>query len=136
MGYDIYGVKAKTSTGEYFRNNVWWWRELWNYVCIIGQKENILTNKDTYKGGHNGGEKISKAKADKLAIALQKSIDDGTAALYEKKIKAMIFIAENTNKNLEPGDPNRDWNDNYEFEVTNLKEFTDFVKDSGGFQIC
>ena len=69
-------------------------------------------------------------------IALQKSIDDGTAALYEKKIKAMIFIAENTNKNLEPGDPNRDWNDNYEFEVTNLKEFTDFVKDSGGFQIC
>jgi hypothetical protein len=33
MGMDVYGKDAVSEKGEYFRNNVWYWRPLWNY-CI------------------------------------------------------------------------------------------------------
>lgn len=32
MGMDVYGNNPKTKTGEYFRNNVWWWRALASYI--------------------------------------------------------------------------------------------------------
>jgi hypothetical protein len=28
MGMDVYGKEPKSDKGEYFRNNVWWWRPL------------------------------------------------------------------------------------------------------------
>lgn len=136
MGYDIYGVNAKTSKGEYFRNNIWWWSNLWEYVCDIGLKEGILTQEDCGKGGHNGGEKIGARKAAKLAKALQESIDNGTAALFQKKIDASKLAAVFNNKDKKFGDPGYSYDDSYPFSITNLKEFTDFVKDSGGFEIC
>ena len=34
MGFDLYSTgKHKTPKGEYFRNNVWWWRRLADFVC-------------------------------------------------------------------------------------------------------
>ena len=33
MGFDLYGNNKENSEGEYFRNNVWWWRRLADYVC-------------------------------------------------------------------------------------------------------
>ena len=32
MGFDLSGLNPKNETGEYFRNNVWWWRPLAQYV--------------------------------------------------------------------------------------------------------
>jgi hypothetical protein len=32
MGFDVYGKSARSEKGEYFRNNVWWWRPLAEYV--------------------------------------------------------------------------------------------------------
>ena len=31
MGMDVYGKNQTSEKGSYFRNNVWWWRPLWNY---------------------------------------------------------------------------------------------------------
>ena len=33
MGMDVYGENPKNEKGEYFRNNVWWWRPLGDFVC-------------------------------------------------------------------------------------------------------
>ena len=33
MGMDVYGKKPKGEKGDYFRNNVWWWRPLWQYCA-------------------------------------------------------------------------------------------------------
>lgn len=30
----------------------------------------------------------------------------------------------------------KDWRDSYPFSVSNVKEFADFCKESGGFEIC
>lgn len=32
MGMDLYGKKPLNPVGEYFRNNVWWWRPLAVFV--------------------------------------------------------------------------------------------------------
>ena len=42
MGFDLYG-NSKNKEGEYFRNNVWWWRRLADYVCeytgVVDEKD-------------------------------------------------------------------------------------------------
>lgn len=136
MGFDIYGVKAKNDKGEYFRNNVWWWRPLWDYVTKIGLEEKILTPKDCEKGFFNDGEKISEAKAEKLAIALTKSIKDGRAKKRNDAIKEEAKRIKEANKGLNFGDKGYQWGGDYPFSITNLKEFITFIKNSGGFQIC
>ena len=35
MGMDVYGIAPTSERGEYFRNNVWWWRPLWDYCCEV-----------------------------------------------------------------------------------------------------
>ena len=35
MGMDVSGMNPSSETGEYFRNNVWWWRHLWNYSVLV-----------------------------------------------------------------------------------------------------
>ena len=72
MGMDVYGNKPKNKDGEYFRNNVWWWRPLWdycldNYPSIAGKVEH---------GHSNDGDGLAAGDAKKLAILLKKDIDD------------------------------------------------------------
>ena len=31
--YSEMNEREEENPGVYFRNNVWWWRPLWNYVC-------------------------------------------------------------------------------------------------------
>ena len=62
--------------GNYFRNNVWYWRPLWNFVC--DNCSDFLTEKDMDKGNYNDCAKISKTKAVKIAKRLSKLIADGT----------------------------------------------------------
>jgi len=49
MGMDVMGMNATSEKGEYFRNNVWWWRPLWDYCLnehgdIAGQVEHGHSN--------------------------------------------------------------------------------------------
>ena len=46
--------------GIYFRNNVWYWRPLWQYVTV--SCDDILTEKDMERGDYNDGHIISKTK--------------------------------------------------------------------------
>jgi len=39
--------------GRYFRNNVWWWRPLWAYVCSIC--EDVMTEEEQLAGTDNSG---------------------------------------------------------------------------------
>ena len=37
MGMDVFGLEPRKEKGEYFRNNVWWWRPLWDFVAHIDE---------------------------------------------------------------------------------------------------
>mgnify|MGYP003149309383 CR=1 FL=1 len=109
--------------GAYFRSNVWWWRPLWNFVCRVC--DNVLTEKDVEAGSYNDGHRISKTKSKKIASRLRKLTDNGYVRYYEKIYK----------KELDKlGD--KDWQKNYPFSTTHVKEFERFCEKSGGFEIC
>ena len=154
------------NSGDYFRNNVWWWRPLWDFVC--NSCDDFLTEKDMEKGYYNGGNKISKTKSLKIAKRLSKLIADGTVDTIEREGTLAIAKAESHNKEVriemdtisdvckkkhgiflvpaEFPEPYKTlWNDAYEkedwiasypFNVDNVKVFATFCQQSGGFTIC
>lgn len=74
--YDIKEQYEQDNPGIYFRNNVWWWRPLWDYVCIACS--DIITKEEHREGHSNSGRRISKTKSKKIAARLRKLVKDGT----------------------------------------------------------
>ena len=121
MGFDLVGIKAKSEKGKYFRNNVWYWRPLWTYIC--DECDDILTVKEAEAGTYNDGVKITKAKAEKIAKRLQKRIDDGSVDLHKAGYDGTVEQV------------NDEWAGNYPFSVENVIDFIQFCEESGGFEI-
>jgi hypothetical protein len=95
MGMDVYGKNPTSETGKYFRNNVWWWRPLWDYCVLIGGaggpgKDGPI-NGDTARAGHfNDGRGLGKKGSLVLAELLQTEVDAGRTAEYAKKRDAEL----------------------------------------------
>jgi hypothetical protein len=77
VGMDVFGVAPTTTTGEYFRNNVWWWRGLWQYCCQVAPD---LTA--DVAGQSNDGEGLNAADAVQLATVLREEIASGRCAEF------------------------------------------------------
>ena len=63
MGFDLNGINPKINKpdtdenpGVYFRNNVWWWRPLWDFVCM--QCDDFMTESQKMGGSYNDGKLI------------------------------------------------------------------------------
>ena len=156
----------KDNPGGYFRNNVWWWRPLWDFVC--NTCGDFLSESDMEGGSFNDGRKIAKYKAIKIGKRLSENLADGTvhmvyrryelakakADVHNKKVrKEMDKISKNCKAkhgdDLVPADypepyhtqwkkaqNKEDWTSHYPFNVDNVKEFAAFCQQSGGFEIC
>ena len=109
--------------GEYFRNNCWWWRPLWNYVCE--ECQDILTEEEMIAGCYNDGKSISASKTKKMAKRLRTKINDGSVADYEKEYKEMAAKEDEDS-----------FAKNYPFAEENVKRFAIFLEQSGGIDIC
>ena len=68
--FDFQNKYQEDNQGTYFRNNVWWWRPLWQFVCE--QCQEFLTVADMNGGNSNDGYKITKTKSIKIAKRLSK----------------------------------------------------------------
>lgn len=83
MGMDVYGREPKSEKGSYFRNNVWWWRPLWEYCCEVGAE---IIDDEVANGGHyNDGIGLDEDGAIALANTLQAELESGRTAEYERK---------------------------------------------------
>lgn len=81
MGMDLYGKKPLSNTGEYFRNNVWWWRPL---AVFVQKTYPTLTSK--CKAWHtNDGDGLGKVASLKLAMAIRADVVFGKVKEYENK---------------------------------------------------
>jgi hypothetical protein len=78
MGMDVIGKNPKNKKGEYFRNNVWWWRPLWQYCEYVAPE---LTEKVEYAGS-NDGDGLDGNDARKLGNALRSELRKGMTAVY------------------------------------------------------
>lgn len=155
MGFDLCGVKPKNTKGEYFRNNCWYWRPLWDYV---GEAcKDFLTNNDMEMGGFNDGHQISDSKAKRIAIRLEHLLRQGEVKRYEEEYKQQMKDIPDEKCDLCNGTGTRNdkhteykkmkcnkcggkgkvrpFDTVYPFEESNIKEFMEFCRNSGGFQI-
>ena len=121
--WEKYHDWQEENCGTYFRNNVWWWRPLWNFVSSTC--ESILTERDIESGSYNDGHRISKTKADRIARRLFKMIRNGDVKAYESAYKEHL---DSLNKD--------NWDKSYPFSEDNVRQFANFCLNSGGFRIC
>ena len=84
--------------GIYFRANVWWWRPIWVFVCYSCD---FLSAKDCDKGGHNGGETISKTKSLRIASRLRKLDKTGVIDAWVDEYMKKYEKAEKYNKTVQ-----------------------------------
>ena len=125
--FDIY-IQAlnkweDNNPGDYFRNNVWFWRPLWSYVA--DNCDDILTENDIERGSYNDGHIICKTKAKAIAKRLRKLIKDGHTDAY-------AAWYEESRSNMD----DKDWDKSYPFNTQNVVAFERFCEKSGGFDIC
>ena len=146
--------------GQYFRNNVWWWRPLWDYVCEVC--EDVMTEEEMEAGGSNSGFSIPWLTAVDMVEKLQKEIATKNHKKYEtnhtKKLKDLPdekceyckgtgirsdlptkennYVVKSGCNVCKGKGTNRPFQTNYPFSAKNVEEFTDFLSQSGGIQIC
>tara|TARA_R100000995_G_scaffold76504_1_gene46152 strand:+ start:152 stop:748 length:597 start_codon:yes stop_codon:yes gene_type:complete len=82
--------------GHYFRNNVWWWRPLANYVLQL--MENEFTGKEQASWHHNDGYEVSEEQAKKIADKLEKELKTNRVKTIEEFYKVKMKKAEEENK--------------------------------------
>jgi hypothetical protein len=82
MGMDVYG---RTNKDAYFRNNVWWWRPLWDY-CVDVAPELC----DGVDGETNSGAGLDAQGADDLAVVLFNELASGRTAEYAVAYRKML----------------------------------------------
>jgi len=152
--------------GSYFRNNVWFWRPLWGYVCEVC--DDYMTHDEMDNGYSNSGFEISEETAIHIAEKLSEKLADGSVDEREKeyeleRAKAVAWNEEVRAKmdkiskeckdkhgqDLVPANypepyntqwqeaySKEDWSANYPFSKENVERFAEFCNQSGGFQVC
>ena len=182
MGFDLYGVKPEivgerptinwdlasseekdkyhqdsakfeeNNPGYYFRNNVWYWRALWGYICDH-IAPNILTEEDKNKGEYNDSHIINAIKANYIADEIDKLNELGTLDAFEEEYrkaqanlpKEECVICKGSGIRYEgnlqskcnacEGGMRDNWGKSYPFYAENVREFAKFARASGGFEI-
>ena len=151
MGMDVYGVAPTSEVGEYFRNNVWSWRPLWDFVGEACD----LTLEMKRSGHFNDGLQIDELTARRIAKTLFSLLQDGTVATYQRKRDALLealpdevcrhcngtgvrddsYVQGECNGCNGTGKvrPFETW---YSFSAENVADFARFCYVSGGFEIC
>ena len=152
MGFDISGHNPQSETGSYFRNNCWWGRPLWEFVGKTC--DDVITEDDFNSGTFNDGHLIDKDKCKVIVERLTELLDNGDVKKYQDERQKILdelpmeecYICKGSgvrdDENVK-GECNgcsgtgekENFAKHYPFNEENVKEFRDFVRDSGGFEI-
>tara|TARA_X000001382_G_scaffold100346_1_gene74895 strand:+ start:634 stop:1275 length:642 start_codon:yes stop_codon:yes gene_type:complete len=97
--FELKDQHYEDNPGQYFRNNVWFWRPLWDFVC--NACDDFLTDKDMDGGHSNGGHKISKTKANRIAKRLNKHLKSGLVDELQKEAEKRKLKAIKHNAKIE-----------------------------------
>jgi hypothetical protein len=168
---DVIGLAPKSKTGEYFRNNVWWWRPLWEYCLSV---DPTLEFRVPYGQSNDGDGLKDPTEAEALGRTLLMNIESGETEQWQQNYRLEQselplqecrlcqgsgirpddeYVQGQDKKELKPeqaalydrthgwcngcdgAGATPHWGTNYPFEVENVREFANFLVDSGGFAI-
>lgn len=147
MGMDVIGRKPKCDKGEYFRNNVWWWRPLWQFCCTVDPS---LEDRVPYGHSNDGDGLKTQEECTELANKLRHSIQTGFANFYieQRNLELADLPLEKcprcenkqeaketcmTCKGVGKIESIYRW---YKLDLENIETFIAFLENCGGFQIC
>ena len=152
-------------SGTYFRNNVWWWRPLAEYVL---KHTKVIPEHEQESWQYNDCTEVSKQNAEMIAQQLDHLIKIGHTKQFEKDYEKTRKKIEKHNEKVEkeletfsqsvkkkmkndnlapkdfPEEDHKKWEEiynkrnssgSYPFSEENVKEFSEFCKNSGGFTI-
>jgi hypothetical protein len=133
MGMDLHGNNPITEEGEYFRNNIWSWGPLADYIEQVAPD---LARK-CRSWSVNEGDGLDAADALELAARLQAEIDSGRceryartyARTYEDRANGTLSGVCDVIDEFFEGTTYRPFN------VQNVRNFVTFLRGCGGFQI-
>jgi hypothetical protein len=144
MGMDVHGKNPKNKKGEYFRNNIWWWHPLWEYITYAFPD---IASKVPHAHS-NDGDGLEAKDSKILALKLKKNLKNGKVAEYAKERDEIIrlgkieFLQKQKQKLMTEGkdvenlsEDNNYWPEWYAFSEENVKEFAEFLENCGGFSI-
>ena len=157
MGMDVFGKSPTAENGKYFRNSVWWWHPLADYITSAHPE---IASACT-EWHSNSGDGLGADGARALAQALNHDLDSGAVALYEAERQAEIEALPRETCRLCAGTGTRSdavgvelgfaaqgwcngcdgvgdcepWPASYVFDVQNVAGFAQFAEASGGFEI-
>jgi hypothetical protein len=120
MGMDVYGKAPSSPKGEYFRNNVWWWRPLADYCLEVSPETTASCS-----GWHtNDGDGLGEKDSLELAADLRACLLSGTTLESERRRTAHLSVL--------PSESMESW---YRFSEDNVREWVEFLESCGGFEI-
>ena len=139
--------------GTYFRNNVWYWRPLWDYVYALC--DDVITEDDHKSGHHNDRHLIDADKCAVIAERIAKELLNGGVTKFkegrQKYLDELPLVECHCCKGTGKGAHYSEGKDTchvcegtgeqedsqvqYPFEEDNVREFHSFVKNCGGFEI-
>ena len=155
MGMDIEGIKPKNVKGQYFAANLWAWRPI-NFICsYVNDKEQLGFNMEYWDsnsgyGLNNGNDCNILADAierllvivpdlneddDKLYVNMGFWVDESSIFIIDKDelnkeypIGTIMFtsIIDKNGRKVEPA---------HSISLGRLKDFIEFLRNSGGFKI-
>ena len=121
MGFDIYGEASERECGEYFRNNVWWWRPLSGIIESLC--DHVLDDDQKRYLHTNDGCLYDNQTAKDIADILEENEDrwEGIAKIVQAELQFHLKDGSVVD---------------YPYDASNVKEFIQFARYSGGFKIC
>ena len=135
MGMDVSGRNPDSSAGEYFRANVWSWRPIHALICDLCSD---LLDEETLEGmAYNDGagpteQKTCTDMANRFEQWMEHHVDGlaldipGAAVTEEGRFITDEELTENLD--LKTKTP-------YEVEDDHLKEWIEFLRHCGGFEV-
>jgi hypothetical protein len=133
MGMDVCGKKPTTEEGKYFRNSIWFWLPLADYMYEVTPTITAKCNWEL-----NDGDGLDEADALALAQALDAEILSGRCSAYASANKGATNFSDRErsvmalSRELGRGTgipPSRP------FSVENVEAFVTFLRGCGGFVI-
>jgi len=131
MGMDVYGRNPSSEIGEYFRANIWSWRPIHELI----ERSGVLSPRMLEDISYNDGAGPDAEDAERIADAIEKMIagmDDEHVFMYTQEVQNDLLqkVSESLGgKVVFPDFPS------YAVEVKHVREFVDFCRESGGFEV-
>lgn len=152
MGFDVLGLAPASESGEYFRNSVWGWRPLANYVLEVC--DDLFESGETQYWQTNDGHEVSAETALKIANRLRYLLDSGDVKRYKKQYDNRLAslpdeqceycqgtgerhdqYVDGVCNGCQGAGKVRPFDTHYPFDVENVEEFQQFCASCGGFEI-